>query len=73
MIWSIFKDKEEARVPEFKIISFGRWQYAPQPDITSYELAMLVPIFGTVMVRTDIKRYIKENNLTRHFKIPKEE
>jgi hypothetical protein len=73
MIWSIFKDKEEAKVPEFKTISFGRWQYAPQPDITTYELAMLAPIFGTVMVRTDIRNYIEKNNLTRHFIIPEEE
>jgi len=73
MIWALFKDKEEAKVPEFKTISFGKWQYAPQPDITSYELAMLAPVFGTVMVRTDIKPYIKENNLTRHFIIPEEE
>jgi hypothetical protein len=73
MIWTLFKDKEEAKVPEFKTISFGKWQYAPQPDITSYELAMLAPVFGTVMIRTDIKPYIKENNLTRHFIIPEEE
>ena len=73
MIWSIFKDKEEAKVPEFKTISFGRWQYAPQPDITTYELAMLAPIFGTVMVRTDIRNYIEKNNLKRHFKIPEDE
>jgi hypothetical protein len=73
MIWSIFKDKEEARVPEFKTISFGKWQYAPQPDITTYELAMLAPVFGTVMVRTDIRSYIEKNNLKRHFKIPEEE
>jgi hypothetical protein len=73
MIWKLFKDKEKAKVPEFKTISFGKWQYAPQPDITSYELAILAPVFGTVMVRTDIKPYIKENNLTRHFIIPEEE
>jgi hypothetical protein len=73
MIWKLFKDKKEAKVPEFKTISFGKWQYAPHPDITSYELAMLAPVFGTVMVRTDIKPYIKENNLTRHFIIPDDE
>ncbi len=73
MIWTLFKDKKQAKVPEFKTISFGKWQYAPQTDITSYELAMLAPVFGTVMVRTDIKSYIKENNLTRHFIIPEED
>ena len=73
MIWSVFKNKEEAKVPEFKAVSFGRWQYAPQPDITAYELAMLTPVFGTVMIRTDVKPYITENNLTRHFIIPEEE
>lgn len=73
MIWSLFKDKPEAKVPEFKSIYFGQWQYAPQPDITAYELAMLAPVFGTAMVRTDIKPYLKENNLTRHFIIPDEE
>jgi hypothetical protein len=73
MIWALFKDKETAKVPKFKTICFGKWQYAPQPDITTYELAMLAPVFGTVMVRTDIRPYIKENNLTRHFIIPEEE
>lgn len=70
MIWSIFKDKEEAKIPEFKTIAFGTWQYAPQPDITAHELAMLMPVFGTVMVRMDVKPYLKANNLTRHFIIP---
>ena len=65
MIWSIFKDKEEARVPEFKSIAFGKWQYAPQPDITTYELAMLAPVFGTVMVRTDIRNYIEKNSFVK--------
>jgi hypothetical protein len=73
MIWSIFKDKETAKIPKFKAVAFGRWQYAPQPDITAHELAMLVPVFGTVMVRADIKPYLKENNLTRHFIIPEDE
>jgi hypothetical protein len=72
MIWTLFKDKEEAKVPEFKTISFGKWRYAPAPDITAYELAMLAPVFGTVMVRTDIKTYIEKNNLTRHFIIAEE-
>jgi hypothetical protein len=74
MIWP-FKKREvnTYKVPEFKSIYFGTWLYAPAPDITPYELALLVPIFGTVIVRTDIKPYIKENNLTRHFKIPVEE
>jgi len=68
MIWSVFKKEvPEAKVPEFKEIVFGGWRYAPAPDITTYELAMLAPIFGTVMVRTDIKNYIEKNNLTRHF------
>jgi hypothetical protein len=61
------------KVPEFKQVAFGKWLYAPAPDITAYELAMLAPVFGTVMVRNDIRPYIKENNLTRHFKIPAEE
>ena len=68
-----FKDKEEARVPEFKTIYVGRWKYAPQPDITAYELAMLAPIFGTGLVRTDVKPYLKANNLTRHFIIPEDD
>jgi hypothetical protein len=73
MIWSLFKDKEEAQVPKFKAIAFGKWQYAPQPDITAYELAMLAPVFGAMMVRTDVKPYIEKNNLKRHFIITEEE
>ena len=73
MIWSLFKDKEGARVPEFKAIAFGKWQYAPQLDITAYELAMLAPVFGAMMVRADVKPYIEKNNLKRHFIITEEE
>jgi hypothetical protein len=70
MIWSLFKDKPEAKTPEHKPIVFGGWQYAPQPDITAYELAMLSPVFGAMMVRADVKPYIEKNELTRHFIIP---
>ena len=73
MIWNPFKDKPEAKAPEFKSVAFGKWQYAPQPDITAYELAMLAPVFGAMMVRADVKPYIQQNNLTRHFIIPDEE
>jgi len=63
----IFKKKPVARFPEHKVISFGGWRYAPQSDITAYELALLAPVFGTIMHRQDIKPYIEQNNLTRHF------
>ena len=62
-----FKKKPVARFPEHKVISFGGWRYAPQPDITAYELALLAPVFGSVMHRQDIKPYIEQNNLIRHF------
>ena len=67
MIWPFSSKKNEFKVPEFKSIKFGNFLYAPAPDITAYELAMLAPIFGTVMVRTDVKTYIVENKLHRHF------
>jgi hypothetical protein len=73
MIWSVFKDKPQAKVPEVKAIAFGKWRYAPQPDITAYELAMLAPVFGAMMVRADVKPYIEKNNLTRHFIISNDE
>ena len=74
MIWPFTKlNPHDYKVPEFKSITFGKWQYAPAPDITVYELAILAPIFGTIMVRTDIKTYIEKNNLTIHFKIHNEE
>jgi len=41
----IFKKKPVARFPEHKVISFGGWRYAPQSDITAYELALLAPVF----------------------------
>lgn len=62
-----FKKKQEAKYPEHKVISFGGWRYAPQPDITAYELAILAPVFGTMMHSRDIKPYLEQNNLTRHF------
>ena len=71
MIW-LFK-KSNNVLPEHKNIVFGGWQYAPAQDITAHEVALLAPIFGGTMVRTDIKPYIEKNNLTRHFIIPEEE
>ena len=68
MIW-LFK-KSNNVLPEHKSIVFGGWQYAPTEDITAHEVALLAPIFGGVMARTDIKPYIGKNNLTRHFKLP---
>jgi len=62
-----FKKKQEAKFPEHKVIGFGGWRYAPQPDITAYEMALLAPVFGSVMHRQDIKPYIEQNNLIRHF------
>lgn len=63
----LFNHKQPPRFPEHKVISFGGWRYAPQPDITAYELALLAPVFGTIMHSRDIKPYIEQNNLTRHF------
>ena len=62
-----FKKKPVAKFPAHKVIGFGGWRYAPQPDITAYELALLAPVFGSVMHRQDIKPYIEQNNLIRHF------
>lgn len=70
MIW-LFK-KDEQTLPEHKSIVFGGWQYAPSTDITAHEVALLAPIFGGVMARSEIKPYIEKNNLTRHFKRPEE-
>jgi len=64
-----FKKKLVTKFPEYKEISFGNWRYAPQSDITAYELALLVPVFGLAMQRQDIKPYIENNNLIRHFQL----
>jgi hypothetical protein len=71
MIW-LFK-KSDNVIPEHKSIVFGGWKYAPSADATAHEVALLAPIFGGVMARSDIKPYIEQNNLIRHFIIPKEE
>jgi hypothetical protein len=70
MIW-LFK-KSDNVIPEHKSIVFGGWKYAPAADITAHEVALLTPIFGGVMARADVKLYVTENNLTRHFIIPEE-
>jgi hypothetical protein len=62
-----FKKKPVTKFPEYKAISFGDWRYAPQSDITAYELALLAPVFGVIMHRQDIRPYIEQNNLIRHF------
>ena len=64
-----FRQKQVAKAPAYKAITFGGWRYTPQPDITAYELSLLALVFGNIMHRQDIKPYIEQNNLVRHFQI----
>jgi len=51
-----------------QVVEFNRpvkWEYAPQPDITTYELAQLFPVFfNPVLSEHDWQRL---GSLTRHF------
>lgn len=69
MIWP-FKKKEtkEPVIPEFKGVKFGKLYYVPQKDITTYEVALLLPLFITTYLTADRIPYIEKHNLQKHFK-----
>ena len=64
-----FKEKHTAEdtLPELSTIRFDKWSYTPQPDITPYEVALLLPLFVYPLWRADYQGWIDKNNLRRHF------
>lgn len=46
--------------------------YEPQSDITTYEVAMLLPIFLNPFNNLNYVNYLTDNNLIRHFKLKEE-
>ena len=68
------KTKTEYKVPELKEVKFGGHRYTPTDDITTYEVALLLPMFLSPFMNIDYQTYVDKNNLRRHFtKIIKEE
>jgi hypothetical protein len=49
------------------------WIYKPQEDITTYEVAKLMPLFATITVslKTGLnwQNYVDHHNLWRHFEV----
>lgn len=70
MIWpfALFNKEEPWKVNELKEIKIGDLLYAPKPDITSHEVALLLPVFGTLSYWIGREHYLKDHNLLRHFK-----
>lgn len=70
MIWpfTFFNKEEPWKVSELKEIKIGDLLYAPKPDITAHEIALLLPVFGTLSYYISRENYLKEHNLLRHFK-----
>ena len=68
MIWpfSSWSTPTVHTVPQLKEVHVGNKLYSPAKDITSHEVALLLPVF---MMAYGMSRdqYIKDNNLSRHF------
>lgn len=69
--WFKSKPKEEYKVPTLDELRFGTLSYKPKEDITSYEVAQLLPLFIT-MYHFNRREYIERNNLMRHFEEKKD-
>ena len=72
MIWSLWKKKEVAVVPELTEIIIpdndgACWRYKPVRHITANEVALLLPVFISLTQLCDRWPYIKEHKLERHF------
>lgn len=68
MIWPFKKKiKEEPKLPQIEDLSFGVWRYTPTEDITSREVALLLPMFIYPLWRVDYQGYVDRHNLRRHF------
>jgi len=66
--FTLLTKEETWKVNELKAIKIGELLYAPKPDITPHEVALLLPIFGTLSYWIDREQYLKNHNLLRHFK-----
>ncbi len=50
-------------------MTFRYWEYVPQPDITAYELALILPIFMSFQaVGDDLDKSPNWPQVQRHFK-----
>ena len=67
MIWP-FKTtpKTQTKVPQLSEVRMGGRRYAPQPDITAQEVALLIPVFMSAYGLSR-EEYVEKNNLMRHF------
>jgi hypothetical protein len=79
MIWNLFKKEEtpDTLVP-FEGVVFvdmdgTRYDYKPAKTISSYDVAMLIPLFAAPFNRADRFSYIRANKLEKHFKLIKSE
>ena len=74
MIWSVFKKPTDVELvqppmpnPRFK--HDGKlYRYAPQPDITAYEVALILPTAIQSSTPMNLYQYFEKNNLLRHFR-----
>lgn len=65
---AIFKAKDPVKYEKIKLKN-GKI-YNPTYDMTIYELALLLPLFNTSIIETEVNfdEYIKENRLEKYFK-----
>lgn len=59
--------KTEIKIPILASVRFGKNEYCPADDITAKEVALLLPVFGSIGFFVDREAYIKKHNLKRHF------
>ena len=74
MIWNLFKKEEGTAPPPFEGVEFvdldgTRYDYKPAKTISSYDAAMLIPLFTAPFHRSDRFAYIRANKLEKHFKL----
>ena len=74
MIWSVFKKTNELErvqppMPNPRFKHDGKlYRYAPQPDITAYEVALILPTAVQSSIPLNLYEYFEKNNLLRHFR-----
>lgn len=73
MIWSLFKkentaDRVQPPMPNPRFKHDGKlYRYAPQSDITAYEVALILPTAVQSSTPMNLYGYFEANNLLRHF------
>ena len=75
-LYEVKSDREKLdmkKLPiDYKLVfideDYQRWEFEPQKDITTYETALLLPVFFYTPLPMNRFIYIRKHNLQKHFK-----